>query len=132
MWERLLRWLGFPPLERGVFRLEGALAEHVYHLARRERRSPDDMAADLVTSGLLYHSLAHEQLERWRDLSLREQQVSALICLGYTNYQIADRLVIAPATVKSHVRNILRKFDLHSQKELRLMLQDWDFRDWEA
>jgi len=34
-------------------------------------------------------------------------------------------------TVKTHMANVLRKFDLHSKIELRMALSDWDFSAWE-
>ena len=57
--------------------------------------------------------------------------MGALVCLGYTNRQIAARLVISVETVKSHIRNILYKFNLHSKRELGLLLGDWDFSAWD-
>lgn len=69
--------------------------------------------------------------ERWRTLSQREQEVTALLCLGYTNRQIAEKLFIAPDTVRTHMRHILYKFDLHSKDDLRLLLIDWNFDAWD-
>ena len=40
-----------------------------------------------------------------------------MVC-GYTNAQIAGKLYISQATVKSHVRNILRKAGARSRWEL--------------
>ena len=60
----------------------------------------------------------------------REQQIAALACMNYTNRQIAAHLFISPETVKTHMRNVLRKFDLHSKAELRQTLGDWDFSSW--
>ena len=45
----------------------------------------------------------------FQTLSPRERQVTALICQGYTNRQIACRLTISPETVKSHASSILHK-----------------------
>ncbi len=132
MWERLWAWLGFRRRERGEFRLESPLAEHVYRLAEQERRPPEAVAADLLSAGLVRRRQAHELLERWRSLSPRQQEVAALICLGYSRRQIARRLVISPETVKTHTRHILLKFDLHSHQELRLLFEDWDFSAWES
>jgi DNA-binding CsgD family transcriptional regulator len=44
-------------------------------------------------------------------LSDRELEVLARMAEGDTNAQIADSLVIAESTVKSHVKSILRKLD---------------------
>jgi len=56
--------------------------------------------------------------------------VAALACLNFTNRQIAARLSISPQTVKSHMRNLLLRFELHSKVELRQVLSDWDFSEW--
>jgi DNA-binding CsgD family transcriptional regulator len=42
-------------------------------------------------------------------LTAREAEVLTLMATGARNGEIADRLVISEATVKSHVRNVLRK-----------------------
>jgi DNA-binding NarL/FixJ family response regulator len=42
-------------------------------------------------------------------LTRREAEVLALIAEGLTNTEIADRLVVSAATVKSHVNHIFAK-----------------------
>ena len=42
-------------------------------------------------------------------LTEREQEVLALMCEGLSNQEIADRLVVELATVKTHVAHVLRK-----------------------
>jgi DNA-binding NarL/FixJ family response regulator len=46
---------------------------------------------------------------RVETLSEREREVLRLVAFGYTNGEIADRLVVGEATVKSHVGSILAK-----------------------
>jgi DNA-binding NarL/FixJ family response regulator len=43
------------------------------------------------------------------DLTPREAEVLALIAAGLTNPEIADRLVVSAATVKTHVNHIFAK-----------------------
>ena len=43
------------------------------------------------------------------DLTPREVEVLALIAEGLTNSEIAERLVVSAATVKSHVNHIFAK-----------------------
>jgi LuxR family maltose regulon positive regulatory protein len=50
-------------------------------------------------------------------LTRREREVLGLLGLGYTNKEIASKLVIAEVTAKVHVRNILRKLRLRSRTE---------------
>jgi DNA-binding CsgD family transcriptional regulator len=50
-------------------------------------------------------------------LSRREQQVLALLAQGFTNAEIAERLVISVKTAGHHVSNILLKLGLRSRTE---------------
>jgi len=129
--DRLLNKLGLRRVERRKFTLDASLVQYVQALAEGEQRQPEELAADLLNSGLAQRDMAQESWQRWLTLSRREQEVAALICLDYTSRQIAARLTISPDTVKTHSRNLLRKFDLHSRGELRMLLVDWDFRAWE-
>ncbi|MDD5468825.1 MAG: LuxR C-terminal-related transcriptional regulator [Anaerolineales bacterium] len=50
-------------------------------------------------------------------LSERELEVLRLIARGATNQEIADQLVIAVGTVKSHINHVLGKLDAHNRTE---------------
>ncbi len=50
-------------------------------------------------------------------LTAREVEVLELISKGFTNYQIAQNLVIEVGTVKNHVHNILEKLNVSSRGE---------------
>ncbi len=102
----------------------------VRNTAKQQGRSEEEIIADFTKAGWGQLQQESEMAERWDSLSRREQQVVALICLGYRNYQIAEILVIAPETVKTHLQNIFAKFNLRSSKELRLVLKDWNFAEW--
>ncbi|MDT8307719.1 MAG: response regulator transcription factor [Anaerolineae bacterium] len=52
-----------------------------------------------------------------RDLTERERDVLALMIEGLNNTEIAEKLVVSPSTVKSHVSNILAKLDVSSRTE---------------
>jgi DNA-binding NarL/FixJ family response regulator len=51
-------------------------------------------------------------------LTKRERQITDLIAKGMNNKEIAQRLNIAPYTVKSHVHNILEKLALHTRLQI--------------
>jgi NarL family two-component system response regulator LiaR len=51
------------------------------------------------------------------DLTERERAVLALMVKGLNNTRIAERLVVSPSTIKSHVSHILRKLDVASRTE---------------
>jgi NarL family two-component system response regulator LiaR len=51
------------------------------------------------------------------DLTARERAVLALMVEGLNNTEIAEKLVVSPSTIKSHVSHILRKLDVASRTE---------------
>lgn len=131
-WQHLRQVLGFTHSdERLTFEVEDGLILSLQDLAHNEKRAEDEVAAELFSMAIAQRDAATARLEQWRTLSPREQQVAGLICLGYTNRQIAARLVISPETAKTHVRNVLRKFNLNSKATLRYILAEWDFSTWE-
>ena len=133
LWTRLLYRLGFRP-DPGprTYELDESLNTALEDLALREQRPPQDMATELISSGLHRLLTQDDLLGRWQSLSPREQDVTALACLGYTNRQIAARLGISAETVKTHLHNALVKFALHSRSELHMLLSAWDFSAWEG
>lgn len=51
-------------------------------------------------------------------LTRREREILKLIADGYSNKDIAEKLVVSPSTVHSHRTNLMRKLDLTSRHEL--------------
>jgi two-component system response regulator NreC len=59
-----------------------------------------------------------EEESSYEVLSPREREVLQLIGAGYTNQEIASRLVLSINTVQTHRGRIMEKLDLHSRAEL--------------
>jgi len=103
----------------------------IEEIAQQEQRPLDEIHDSLLATGLAQRTTSDELWARWETLSVREKEVAALICLAYTNVEIASRLGVSPTTIKTHIRNVLSKFQLHGKGELRIALQEWNFRDWD-
>jgi DNA-binding CsgD family transcriptional regulator len=129
-WKRLRQALGTSPAQQRTFTFDQELNHMLRVLAEQEGRPAEQIASELLTYALSERFAAQEYMRRWQRLSRREQQVVALLCLGYSYSQIAEQLIISYDTVKTHARNSLHKFELKNLSELRQALADWDFSQW--
>jgi DNA-binding NarL/FixJ family response regulator len=128
LWEAMRALFSLPPLpRRRTFAVDEELYGAVRDLAAWEQRPPDEVARDLVAEALERRRVTQASLELWQALSRREQEVTALVCLGCTSPQVAARLSISSLTVKTHVANILQKAGLRSRQQLRAVFSGWNF-----
>jgi DNA-binding NarL/FixJ family response regulator len=81
----------------------------------------DEALAELQNVGMA-PGIAPARLRRFpREsgrLSVREQEVLALVAEGQTNKAIASVLYVSPNTVKTHVASLLNKLQADSRAEL--------------
>ncbi len=64
------------------------------------------------------HSGHPEEQQRLDELTERQQTVLQLLAEGHTNQEIADKLVLSPYTIQTHIQNIMQKLNLHSRADL--------------
>ena len=79
-------------------------------LAQHAGRPEDQLAQELLAAGLTEYYSQDELWKRWETLTPREREVTALICLGYTNRQ---------AAVKFHVSYALEKIGVETRSQLQ-------------
>lgn len=82
--------------------------------AESPQRQPDDTA---------FKTACATVAQRHR-LTARETEVFELLARGRTSPVIQKKLVLSHNTVKTHVRHIYAKLDVHSQQELISMVEE--------
>ncbi len=96
--------------------------------------TPEQLLASIrlvaAGEGLLAPAITRRMIERFareaartpvphlESLSARELEVVRLVAAGLSNAEVAGRLHLSPATVKSHVARILAKLDLRDRVQL--------------
>jgi RNA polymerase sigma factor (sigma-70 family) len=117
----------FDALRAGAagFLLKDASAEQLVGAVERAAAGEVPMAPQ-VTARLVDRFLEREPDEESvpsavETLSPREREVLALVAQGLTNPEIADRLVVSLATVKTHVRSLLAKLDARDRVQMVLL-----------
>ncbi|MFE5812947.1 LuxR C-terminal-related transcriptional regulator [Streptomyces sp. NPDC056479] len=106
-----------------ALRLISEVPEHVGYLLKERvadaavltdalRRVVDgDCVVDpTIVTRLMRRSRTREPME---SLTARELEVLALMAEGRSNSAIAQRLFMSPKTLESHIRQLMRKLDLH-------------------
>ena len=95
------------------------LVHTIHAVARGEHVLPRAMTSTL------FSQIASDALRKGRQLVLedvrmtsREREVIDLIGRGHSNKEIAAALGIATHTVKSHVRNVMEKLELHTRLQI--------------
>jgi DNA-binding NarL/FixJ family response regulator len=59
--------------------------------------------------------LSRKATQTQRMLSKREREIMDLLAQGLTGEQVAERLVLSPETIKTHIRNAMNKLEAHTR-----------------
>jgi len=74
-----------------------------------------------LDSKIIRNILCHKnQIEKNTDLTKKEKEIVSLICHGYRNKEIAQKLDICEQTVKSHCNRIYKKMGVTDRLQLAL------------
>ena len=104
----------------------------LHEMANEQNVRMEDLATDCMEKeAIKRYQSSNINVQNWESLSERQQQVAALACLGFTNAEIAEKLDISLETVKTHMKVILRKFDVRGRHQLRYILRKWNFSEFE-
>ncbi len=111
----------FQMLEAGAsgYILKGAETSELIHAVRIVARG-DVFLYPSMAGRLVQQFLSHTGSESATGpkLTPREREILKLVAEGFTNREIADRLVVSPSTVHTHRTNLMQKLNLHTRHEL--------------
>ncbi|MEU8245588.1 response regulator transcription factor [Nonomuraea sp. NPDC048916] len=102
------------------FLVKDAEPAEIRHAVRVAARG-DAMLSPGVTRRLIEEFAARSSAvstDRLAPLTGREREVLVQVAQGLTNLQIAERLVMSPATVKTHVNRMMSKLAVHDRAQL--------------
>lgn len=104
-----------------TFAAVGALSFLIMQRQETRREAGEAAAAEAVRAGLEERCAA---VAARFDLTPREREILVLLAQNYRAPYIAEKLVVSQSTVKTHMRNLYGKLDVHSQAELLLGLDE--------
>ena len=131
IWQGLLNLIGLRPISGSrTYEISESLQVTLSTIAKYEGRPEHELLPDLLAAGLTQYSTNDGIWKQWESLTPREQEVTALVCLGYSNGQIAVRMGVTEAGVKFHLRNVYSKFQVKNRAKLRQKFAGWDFTAW--
>jgi DNA-binding CsgD family transcriptional regulator len=87
-----------------------------------EAPSPEEREAMEERTGTSFDARLDEVAKN-AQLTARETEIFKLWATGHGSKYIQENLVISPATVKTHVRHIYEKCDVHSRAEIIALLE---------
>jgi DNA-binding CsgD family transcriptional regulator len=123
-----IKWQGE---DKRVFSLTDQLTSTLKEIAWRQNRPEEDVFDDVIEAGLLQVIGRNDGKlgDAWDSLTLIQQRITCLLCLGLTSYEIASTLNVSYDTIRYHSKQIYRAFGL-KRKELRRALKGWKFDEW--
>ena len=111
----------FEMLQAGAsgYILKGAQTEELINAVRVVSRG-EIFLYPAVAGKLVENYLSRNEGAENPDLALsrREKEILKFLADGYSNKEIADKLVVSPSTVHSHRSNLMNKLGLNTRHEL--------------
>jgi DNA-binding NarL/FixJ family response regulator len=98
----------------------------VQALAAQEGVTPNELLVRIIRETVEQRQAIESVSGRWERLTPRQQEIAILTGQNLTNAQIAARLGISEATVKTHQTHILDRLNLRSRYHLRQALEALD------
>ena len=94
-----------------------AFVSSIRLVALGEKVFPSELAMMISSSNVFHQFFLSDEDEESTDLSDRETEIIRILSEGASNKVIANKLLITEATVKVHLKSILRKLGLENRSQ---------------
>jgi DNA-binding NarL/FixJ family response regulator len=98
------------------------LVDAVRALARHETALDSAVTSQLVRHLVGDAEATAEQGRPLDRLTERQRDVAELVAQGLSNEEIASRLFLSPATIKSHLTAVMRRLDVRTRTQLAILV----------
>jgi RNA polymerase sigma factor (sigma-70 family) len=99
------------------------VGEAVRVVARGEAVLPTHLLGPVIDRMRVEREHRARLADRLARLTAKQREVLDLLVAGFDNRQISKELGITPATVQTHVRDILARMEVHSRLEITALLR---------
>ena len=106
-------------------RIPTEIYDYILKLSEIEGIEPEKFIEKLFIFSINEYYRSNEFYVLWGKLTARERELAEYLCKNYTRDEIAEELVLSRNTVDTHIRNILKKTDLHSSNELATSINEY-------
>ena len=89
---------------------------------KAENSHDSDSYIMILIENIAEKSLDFKKIQVKYKLTKRQMEVLMLICEGFTNKEISDKLFISEYTVKDHIKDIMKKLKVNSRNEIIALL----------
>ena len=117
----LYTWDATPAFVQGAHE---AGVSGIFLKSRTAEALVDALEQIVAGSELGFDDVEGDPASRHLELSDRESEVLALIAQGYTNARIADELYLSVETVKTYVKRLYAKLDVHNRAQAAIAASD--------
>jgi DNA-binding CsgD family transcriptional regulator len=77
-----------------------------------------DLSIIIVIQPVAESHIDFKKVQERYGLTPREIEVLGLVCAGYSNREISDKLFVSEYTTQDHLKNIMRKMEVSSRSKL--------------
>ena len=131
IWQRLLYLIGLRPNSGSrTYEISESLQTTLTTLAKHESRPVDELIPDLLAAGLTQYRTTDELWPKWESLLHANEMWRHWLVWAIPIPRSVRGLALPPETIKTQMRSVLRKFDVETRSQLRMLLASWDFSAW--